>query len=37
MTDKEQIMIDGVDILDCDSYYVEQETAYVKAKTRYIC
>ena len=30
MTDKEQIMIDGVDILDCDNYYVEQETDQVK-------
>ena len=30
MTDKKQIMIDGVDILDCDSYYVEQETDQVK-------
>ena len=30
MTDKEQIMIDGVNILDCDNYYVEQETDQVK-------
>lgn len=30
MTDKEQIIIDGVDILDCDNYYVEQETDQVK-------
>ena len=30
MTDKEQIMIDGVDIMDCDYYYVEQATDQVK-------
>lgn len=30
MTDKEQIMIDGVDIIDCDYFYVEQETDQVK-------
>ena len=30
MTDKEQIIIDGVDILDCDNYYVKQETDQVK-------
>lgn len=30
MTDKEQIIINGVDILDCDNYYVEQETDQVK-------
>lgn len=27
---KEQIIIDGVDILDCDNYYVDQETDQVK-------
>ena len=27
---QEQIIIDGVDILDCDNYYVEQETDQVK-------
>lgn len=30
MTDKEQIMIDGVNIIDCNDYYVEQETDQVK-------
>lgn len=30
MTDKEQIIIDGVDIIDCDYFYVEQETDQVK-------
>lgn len=30
MTDKEQIIIDGVNIIDCDNYYVEQETDQVK-------
>lgn len=30
MTDKEQIIIDGVDIMECDYYYVEQETDQVK-------
>ena len=30
MIDKEQIMIDGVDIIDCDYFYVEQETDQVK-------
>ena len=30
MADKEQIIIDGVDIIDCDYFYVEQETDQVK-------
>lgn len=30
MTDKEQIVIDGANILDCDNYYIEQETDQVK-------
>lgn len=28
--DKEQIIIHGVNIIDCDNYYVEQETDQVK-------
>lgn len=27
---KEQIMVDGVNIIDCDNYYVKQETDQVK-------
>ena len=30
MTDKERIIIDCVDIMECDYYYVEQETDQVK-------
>ena len=30
MTGEEQIIIDGVDIIDCDYFYVEQETDQVK-------
>ena len=30
MTDKEEIIIDGVNIIDCNDYYVEQETDQVK-------
>ena len=30
MTDKEQIIVDGVDVMECDYYYVDQETDQVK-------
>lgn len=28
--DKEQIIVDGVDVMECDNYYIEQETDQVK-------